>query len=244
VNTSVHANTKPLIGITSYVERATWGPWDAPAALVPLSYVGAVEDAGGRPVILPPIDEGVDEILDALHGIMFSGGADIDPKLYGADRHPETSGVRPDRDRSETELMKGALDRGIPMLAICRGMQLLNVVRGGDLEQHLPEVTGDDAHKQAPGVFTRHEVDVHPDSRLAAVLGNRSSVASHHHQAPARLGRGLQAAARASDGTIEAVEDPAARMVIGVLWHPEESEDRALFEALVHEAAVYSKERA
>lgn len=234
---------RPIVGITCYIERARWGPWDAPAALLPLSYVTAVEAAGGRALLVPPSAEGAAEIVEILHGIIFSGGSDLDPGLYGADRHPETSGVKSDRDRSETALMQRALERGLPMLAICRGMQLLNVVRGGNLEQHLPDRLNSVAHKVAPGRFSRHEVDVHPRSRLAAILGDGRSVPSHHHQAPVRLGRDLQVTATAPDGTIEAVEDPAARMVVGVLWHPEEGEDPALFEALVNEAAMYSKER-
>lgn len=234
---------RPVVGITSYVERAEWGPWDAPAALVPLTYVRAVETAGGRPLLVPPMADAVDETLDALDGIIFSGGADVDPDVYGARRHPETTGLRPDRDAAEMALMKGAFERNMPVLAVCRGMQLLNVARGGDLEQHLPERTGDGSHKQEAGVFSRHDVDIDPASRLAGIVGQRSVVASHHHQAPARLGEGLVAVARAPDETVEAIEDRTARLVLGVLWHPEESEDRALFEALVHEAELYRKER-
>ncbi|MGH2693653.1 MAG: gamma-glutamyl-gamma-aminobutyrate hydrolase family protein [Actinomycetota bacterium] len=232
---------RPLIGITCYVERARWSDWDTPTALIPHSYVTAVEHAGGRPLIVPPSDEAVSETLDALHGIVFSGGADLDPRLYEADRHPETGAAREDRDRSETSLMRGALERAMPMLAICRGMQLLNVVRGGDLEQHLPERTSEP--HSAPSEFTRHDIDIEDGSRLSAILGERSMVPSHHHQAPRRIGEGLRPVARAPDDTIEAVEDPGATFRVGVLWHPEEGEDRALFEALVNEAAIYAKER-
>jgi len=232
---------RPLIGITCYVERARWSDWDVPAALVPHSYVRAIEHAGGRPLMVPPSDAAVAETLDALHGIVFSGGADLDPRLYHAARHPETGVVREDRDRSETALMRGALERAMPMLAICRGMQLLNVVKGGDLEQHLPDRTNEP--HSAPGEFTRHDIEVEGGSRLGAILGDRHMVPSHHHQAPTRIGVGLRAVARAPDDTIEAVEDPAARFCMGVLWHPEEGEDRALFEALVNEATNYAKER-
>ena len=232
---------RSLIGITCYVEQARWSDWDTPAALIPYSYVRAVEHAGGRPLIVPPSDEVVAETLNALHGIVFSGGADLDPRLYDSDRHPETVVLREDRDRTETALMKGALERGMPMLAICRGMQLLNVVGGGDLEQHLPDRTSE-AHS-APGEFTRHDIAIDDGSRLRAILGGRQMVPSHHHQAPQRIGEGLRAVARAPDDTIEAVEDPAATFCVGVLWHPEEGKDRALFEALVNEATIYAKER-
>jgi putative glutamine amidotransferase len=234
---------RPIVGISSYVERAEWGPWTAPAALVPLTYVRAVDVAGGRPLVVPPMVNAVEETLDALDGIIFSGGADLDPDVYGAPRHPETTGLRPDRDAAEMALMKGALDRAMPVLAVCRGMQLLNVARGGDLEQHLPERTSGDAHRKELGAFSRHDVDIDPGSRLRGIIGDRSLVASHHHQAPGRLGKGLVAVARAPDTTVEAIEATDARLVLGVLWHPEEGEDRALFEALVNEAAIHRKER-
>jgi putative glutamine amidotransferase len=232
---------RPLISITSYVEQAQWLDWDTPAALIPHTYVRAVQRSGGRPVILPPSDDGVEETLDALDGIIFSGGADIEPSLYEAEPHPKTVVVRPDRDRSETALMKGAMERGMPMLAICRGMQLLNVVKGGDLEQHIPDRTGEE--HTAPGDFRRHDVHIVDGSKLCSVLGDRQNVPSHHHQAPGRIGEGLTAVAKASDDTIEAIEDPDAKFSVGVLWHPEEGEDRALFEALVAEAADYARER-
>lgn len=232
---------RPLIGITTYVERARWNDWDTHAALVPFAYVTAVGDAGGRPVLLPPSDEGVEETLAALHGIVFSGGADLDPDLYDSDRHPQTQIIRPDRDRSEMALMRGAMENGLPMLAICRGMQLLNVARGGDLEQHLPDRT--DQQHTAKGAFHRHDIDIDPESKLAGVLGDRQLVPSHHHQAPSRVGEGLKVVARAPDDTIEGIEDPGVTFCLGVLWHPEEAEDRALFEALVQEAAIYAKER-
>ncbi|CAN5579897.1 gamma-glutamyl-gamma-aminobutyrate hydrolase family protein [soil metagenome] len=226
----------PVIGITCYVEQASWGVWNAPAALIPMSYVRAVQVAGGRPFVVPPSDAAVDETLDALDGIVFSGGADLDPALYGADRHPETTGVRPDRDRSELPLLAAALDRDVPVLAICRGMQLLNVCRGGELIQHLDDAADGARHKQAPGLFARHEVAIAQESCLGQVLGDRAMVASHHHQAPGRLGRDLEAVAWAEDETIEGIEDRGQGFAVGILWHPEEDKDRALFEALVERA--------
>jgi putative glutamine amidotransferase len=235
---------RPIIGITSYAEDARWGVWDAPAALVPLAYVQAVEAAGGRPLIVPPSAEAVDETLEALDALLFSGGADLDPTSYGADAHPTTNDVRPERDGAELALLEAALARDMPVLAVCRGSQVLNVALGGDLVQHLPEVVGHEGHKQTPGVFTEHDVDVLPDTKLHRVLGEHAPVKSHHHQGYGRLGAGLEESARADDGTVEAIEDPSRRFTLGVLWHPEEGEDGALFRALVEEAARYRDERA
>jgi putative glutamine amidotransferase len=234
---------RPIVGITSYAEEARWGVWDAPAALIPLAYVRAVEAAGGRPLLVPPSADGVEETLDALDGLIFSGGADLDPASYGAEAHPETNGVRPDRDGAELALLEGALARNMPVLAVCRGSQVLNVARGGDLVQHLPEVVGHEGHKHTPGVFADHDVDVLPGTRLHEVVGEHAPVKSHHHQGYGRLGEGLREAARASDGTVEAIEDPSRRFALGVLWHPEEGEDAGLFRALVEEAQRYREER-
>jgi gamma-glutamyl-gamma-aminobutyrate hydrolase PuuD len=234
---------RPIIGITSYAEQARWGQWDLPAALIPLSYVHAIDAAGGRALLVPPSDNGVEETLDALDGILLSGGGDLDPATYGADPHEETAGVRAERDRSELALLQGALARDMPVLAVCRGSQVLNVVRGGDLVQHLPEVVGDQKHKETPGVFSEHDVEISSDSRLGRVVGERQTVKSSHHQGFGRIGDGLVVTARADDGTIEGIEDPSHRFALGVLWHPEEGEDAALFEALVEEARAYRASR-
>ena len=235
---------RPLIGITSYApERVSWGIWEVPAALVPLVYVNAISRSGGRPLVVPPVEDAIDETLEALDGMVFSGGEDIHPETYGAEPHPETTGVHEARDRAEIALLRAALERDMPVLAICRGSQVLNVARGGDLVQHLPDVVGDEKHKHTPGVFADHDVDVRGGSRLAAVLGERAPVKSHHHQGYGRLGAGLREAAWAEDGTVEALEDPSRRFALGVLWHPEEGEDMALFEALVAEAAEYRAAR-
>jgi putative glutamine amidotransferase len=235
---------RPVVGITSYApEQVSWGAWEVPAALVPLAYVDAIEHAGGRPVIVPPSDEGVEETLDALDGLLLSGGEDIDPTHYGADPHPETAGVRPDRDRAELALLQGALARDMPVLAVCRGSQVLNVARGGDLVQHLPEVVGHEQHKHTPGVFADHEVELKAESRVGELLGSRAPVKSHHHQGYGTIGDGLVEVAWAEDGTVEALEDPSKRFAVGVLWHPEEGEDFALFQRLVDEARAYRAER-
>ena len=223
-----------------------WGVWDLPAAVIPLAYVRAIESAGGRALLVPPSDEGIEETLDALDGILFSGGSDIGPGEYGQEAHPETNGVRPDRDRGELALLRAALERDMPVLAVCRGSQVLNVARGGDLVQHLPDVVDEKhkhLHKFTGGVFADHGVVVKDGTRLGALLGERAPVKSHHHQGFDRLGEGLVEAAWADDGTIEALEDPGKRFAVGVLWHPEEGEDAALFHALVDEARAYRAAR-
>jgi gamma-glutamyl-gamma-aminobutyrate hydrolase PuuD len=234
---------RPIIGITSYAETARWGAWECPAALIPLAYVRVVENAGGRPLLVPPSQEGVEETLDAVDGLIFSGGADLDPATYGAEAHPATNGVRPERDNAELTLLEAALARDMPVLAVCRGSQILNVARGGDLVQHLPDVVGTDTHKETPGVFSDHDVEVAAGTRLNELVGDRTPVKSHHHQGFGRIGEGLEESARAEDGTVEAIEDPSRRFALGVLWHPEEGEDAALFRALVDEALRYRAER-
>jgi putative glutamine amidotransferase len=234
---------RPLIGITAYADRVSWGVWDVPAAVIPLSYVRAVEHAGGRPLLVPPSEEGVEETLDGLDGLVFSGGSDLDPALYGAPPHPETNGVRPERDRAELALLEGALARDMPVLAVCRGMEVLNIARGGDLVQHLPDIIGDERHRHTPGVFADHDVELKPGSRVQQHLGDRAPVKSHHHQGVGQLGEGLVEVAWADDGTIEALEDTTRRFALGVLWHPEEGEDFALFAALVEEARAYREKR-
>jgi putative glutamine amidotransferase len=228
--------SKPVIGITTYLTQARWSYWDVEAALVPAAYVQAIERAGGRPVLIPPSEEAVDETLEAVGGLVFSGGADLDPQLYAQEPHPATFGVMPERDRAELALLDAALARDLPVLAVCRGSQVLNVALGGDLVQHLPDVVGDEKHKHTPGTFADHDVTLEPGTRLAQLLGDRAPVKSHHHQGFGRLGQGLRVGARAEDGTIEAVEEPRRRFAVGVLWHPEAGEDLKLFEELVRAA--------
>jgi putative glutamine amidotransferase len=235
--------SRPLIGITTYAEEASFGVWRMPSALIPLDYVDAIERAGGRPMLIPPSELGVAETLDALDGLVFTGGADVDPSLYGAEAHPTTDTPQTRRDAGELALLTAALERDMPTLAICRGFQLLNVARGGDLVQHLPDTGGNDEHKQVPGMFVQHSVDVKEGTRLAGMVDERSEVASHHHQGVGRLGDGLVEAAWADDGTLEGVEDPSLRFAVGVQWHPEAGEDEALFTSLVEEARAYRASR-
>ena len=225
---------RPLIGITSYVEQARWGVWDTRAALVPYAYVQRVEAAGGRAVLGPPSPE-PDEILRVLDGLLLAGGADLDPALYGATAHAETAGLRPDRDAGETRLLDAALAQDLPLLGICRGMQLMAVHAGGHLHQHLPELVGHEGHRPSPGVYGEHGVRVDSASRLGAILGDRVEVRSYHHQGVTDAGK-LTVTAWAEDDTIEAVEDPGHRFAIGVLWHPEVGTDPRIFEALVSAA--------
>jgi gamma-glutamyl-gamma-aminobutyrate hydrolase PuuD len=234
---------KPVVGITTYLTRATFGSWEEDTALVPADYVRAIERAGGRALLVPPSENAIEETLDALDGVVFSGGADLDPELYGQEPHPETKGVQGERDRGELALLQAALARDMPVLAVCRGSQVLNVALGGDLVQHLPEVVGDEKHKHTPGEYADHNVDVDPDTRLGSLIGDRAPVKSHHHQGFGRLGEGLRESARAEDGTLEALEDPSRRFALGVLWHPEAGEDMRLFEALVEESRAYREER-
>jgi gamma-glutamyl-gamma-aminobutyrate hydrolase PuuD len=235
---------RPVVGITSYSEEEVrWGPWTEPAALVPLSYVRAVERAGGRPLIVPPGEDGIEETLAALDGIIFSGGNDLDPGLYEADPHPETDAVQEERDRAEMALLAAALERDMPVLAVCRGSQALNVARGGDLVQHLPDALGQDEHRPIRGEWAEHTVRLEPESKVGSLLGPQTPVKSHHHQGYGRIGEGLRVTGWAEDGTIEALEDPSKRFAVGVLWHPEEGEDGALFEQLVEEARRYREER-
>jgi putative glutamine amidotransferase len=234
----------PVVGVTTYLTRAQWGVWDVEAALLPAAYVTSVQRAGGCALLVPPGDD-VEDVLDRMDGLIFSGGSDLDPELYGQEAHAETKGVVTERDRFELELLRAALARDLPVLAVCRGSQVLNVARGGDLEQHLPDVVGDEKHKHTPGVFADHAVHVDEASRLAGIVGrNAAPVKSHHHQGYGRIGEGLREVAWAEDGTVEALEDPSASFVVGVLWHPEEGEDSGLFEALVSEARRYREERA
>lgn len=234
---------QPLVGITTYLTPAQFGAWEVDTALVPADYVNAVERAGGRALLVPPSERGIEEALDALDGLVFSGGSDLDPQSYGQEVHPETKGVVAERDRAELALLQAALARDMPVLAVCRGSQVLNVALGGDLVQHLPEVVGDHKHKHTPGEFADHDVELDPDSKLGSLLGARAPVKSHHHQGLGRVGSGLREVARAEDGTLEAIEDPSRRFALGVLWHPEAGEDQRLFEALVEEARAYRRGR-
>jgi gamma-glutamyl-gamma-aminobutyrate hydrolase PuuD len=231
----MNAVSRPVVGITTYRETARWGVWNCPAVLVPADYVRQVSGAGGVPVLLPPIADDV-EVLDRLDALVLAGGADVDPARYGADRSPRTGPAAGDRDDAELALLAAALERDLPVLAVCRGLQLLAVLRGGTLVQHLPDVVGSDVHVPAPGTYGDNAVSIVPGSRLAGLVGTGATWACHHHQAVDRLGEGLTAVAWAQDGTVEAAELDGARFVIGVQGHPEVGDDARLFAGLVDAA--------
>lgn len=228
-----------LVGVTTYRQEATWGPWRRPAALAPAAYVDCVAAAGGRPLLLPPAqgpgaaDDSAAAVVDALDALVLVGGGDVDPARYGAVADAATGGVNRERDDSELALVAAALAAGLPVLAVCRGLQILNVHLGGTLVQHLPDVVGHRGHQPETGCFGPTEVRTEPGSRVAAVMGSTATVACSHHQAVDALGRGLVVTARAADGVVEAVELPSAPFVVGVEWHPEEDGDVRLFRALI-----------
>ncbi len=229
-----------LIGVAAAIERARWTVWDQPALLTPLSYVQALQRAGAMVIALPPdpaIAAEPDAALDLLDGLMLAGGSDIDPDFYGAPRHPLTVGTEPTRDSFEIALVLRALDRDLPVLGICRGMQLINVARGGTLLQDLPERFGHDDHRRVAGSFVgaEHLVRLAPGSLAAAAAGEEvHTTLSHHHQGVDRVGDGLVVSGRSClDDLPEAIEDPTRGFALGVQWHPEADERSKLIGALV-----------
>ncbi len=234
---------RPLIGVCAAVENAHFGVWkDEPAVLLPLSYARAIHGAGGMVAMLPPdrrATEDPNELLDRLDALVLGGGADIDPESHGAEAHPETVGTNPDRDRFEIALARGALERGIPLLGVCRGMQILNVACGGTLDQHLPDRLGHERHRPVPGSWAEHDVRIEPGSLAARAAGTELlTVKSHHHQGVDAIGDSLAASAWATDDeSVEAIESANGGFVLGVLWHPEEDPADAVFPSLVSRAA-------
>ena len=223
------------------VEGVRFGVWDEVAAFLPYAYARAVQRAGGLALMLPPdpaVAERPDEVLDRIDALVAAGGCDVDPASYGAtERHPETGATTPERDAFEIALLRAAIDRDMPVLGICRGMQMLNVARGGALVQHLPDVVGHEDHRHTPGKFADHEVRLEPGSLAARVVGReREPVKSHHHQALDGLGDGVVATGwSVDDDVVEAIELPERRFAVGVLWHPEEDEQSRVLQALVEE---------
>jgi gamma-glutamyl-gamma-aminobutyrate hydrolase PuuD len=241
----------PLIGISTYVADASWGSWTRRSAVLPESYYELVAAAGGRPVLLPPTHTsesgpgtGAAEVVASLDGLLLTGGGDVDPAAYGQAPSPMVAGVNDVRDQSERALLEAALAADLPVLAVCRGCQVLNVALGGTLHQHLPDVVGHSVHRTAPLVFGEVEVATAPGSAASSVFGPHPTVLCSHHQSVDRLGTGLVATAHAADGVIEAVELPSSRFVLGVQWHPEEGGDGRPFAALVAAAAAYHQGRA
>lgn len=225
---------RPVVGVTTYLEHATFGIWETEAVVLQRAYVESVRAAGGNAVLLPPIGDWRPETIGWLDALVLAGGADIDPARYGQAPHPTTGTPGPERDAAEFALVEAALALGTPVLAVCRGMQVLNVALGGTLHQHTPERVGTTDHQPEVAMFGKIELSVRPGTRLAAILGTQTQVACHHHQSVDRLGAGLAISAVAADGTVEAVELEGEGFVLGVQSHPEQNiDDTRLFAALV-----------
>jgi putative glutamine amidotransferase len=222
---------RPLVGVSTYLEdRVRWGVWDLPAAVLPAGYHQLVQRAGGLAILLPPdAPEAADAVVARLDGLVIVGGPDVDPGRYGAERAPETGPPAPARDGWELSLIGAALEREVPLLGICRGMQMLNVARGGTLLQHMDQP----GHRGAPGEFAHHEVKPVPGTLLEDVLPEPVTVPTYHHQAVDVVGQGLTVCAYAADGTVEGIELPGPSFALGVEWHPEEGDDVRVMRALV-----------
>jgi putative glutamine amidotransferase len=229
------------VGICAAVERVCWGPWEEIVTMAPRSYASAVQAAGALALLLPPDDVAAtapDSLLDRIDALILAGGSDVDPASYGARPHPETSGTWPERDRFELGLVHRALERELPVLGICRGMQILNVACGGTLVQHLPDLVGHSEHRHTPGAFRDHEVRLAPGSLAARAVGTeRLTVKSHHHQGIDEPGEGVRASGwSVADEVVEAVEVSQHPFALGVLWHPELDERSRIVAALVEAA--------
>ncbi|MDR2255790.1 MAG: gamma-glutamyl-gamma-aminobutyrate hydrolase family protein [Arthrobacter sp.] len=237
----------PIIGVTTYLERAQTGVWDVQASFLPKVYIDAVTDAGGIAVLLPPqpgSPEAAAAVVGRLDGLIVSGGADVDPALYGQAAHPRTGAPRVDRDAWETALLLAAAAADVPYLGICRGAQVLNVARGGTLHQHLPDLVGDERYQPGVAQFGTEPVSVDAGTALAALIGDGVDARVYHHQAIDAVGEGLLVTARSADGVIEAIEDPDARFGVAVQWHPEEdATDRRLFAGLVAAAQAFARQK-
>jgi putative glutamine amidotransferase len=242
---------RPRIGLCTALERARWSVWDTRAALLPYSYAEAVQRAGGLALMLPPDPAAVAEpdlLLDLVDGLLLAGGADMDPAGYGAAPHPATVGSVPERDAFELALAARALERDLPFLGICRGMQVMNVARGGTLTPHLPDDLGHEDHRRRLGTFdgADHDVRLAAGSLAARAAGEEvHPTKSHHHQGVERIGDGLQVTGWATlDELPEALEVPGNRFALGVQWHPEADADSPLIAALVAEARARVEQKA
>jgi len=241
---------RPVIGLCTALERARWSVWDQEAVLLPRSYVDAVQRAGAIALLLPPDPAAVrdpDTLLDLIDGLLLAGGADMDPASYGAAQHASTVGTVPERDAFELALTRRAIERDMPFLGICRGMQVMNVAHGGTLTQHLPEDYGHEDHRRSLGSFDNadHDVRLAHDSLAARVAREElHGTKSHHHQGVERVGDGLEVTGWATiDDLPEALEVPGNRFALGVQWHPEVDETSPLIAGLVEEARAYREER-
>lgn len=243
-------SSRPIIGLTSYLEQAQTGVWDLPASFLPKIYFEAVTDAGGIAVLLPPqpVDSEIAaSIIQGLDGLILTGGKDVDSARYGQEAHPTADVPRKDRDAFEDALLRAAIEQNLPFLGICRGAQVLNVTLGGTIIQHLPDVIGSTRYSAGGGTFLVNDVEVEPESTLASLLGGDRSVSvkSYHHQAIDELAEGLIVTGRSDDGIIQAVELPSVDFGVAVQWHPEEDakQDARLFDGVVAAAARYRERR-
>ena len=235
---------RPVIGICSYLETMRWGAWEDRAAMVPAGYLGAVQRAGGLAVLLPPDPEATrdpDPVLDLLDGLILAGGVDVDPATYGATPLPTTDPPNTERDAFELALARRALERDLPLLGICRGMQVMNVAAGGTLHQHVDNPI----HRRTLGQFVDHEVRLEDGSLAARAAGETVHPSkSHHHQAVDALGEGFVVTGRSPEDDLpEAIEDPERRYALGVQWHPEADETSRLIGSLVSEARAAASTR-
>ncbi len=232
----------PVVGLTTYRQAATWGVWQASADLLPTEYAVAVETAGGVPLLLPPVSlpAAARTVVSRIDALVVSGGADVDPGAYGAQPHPRTAGWQPDRDQWELALLTAADEMGLPVLGICRGMQLMAVHAGGTLDQHTPDLVGHETHSPGGDTYGTVEVETEPGSRLARLVGPRVEVSCHHHQSVASH-PGFRAVARASDGTVEAMEAAGERYRLAVQWHPETRVEIGLMAGLIDAARTYAE---
>ena len=236
--------TAPVIGLTTYREDAAWGVWRQRADVLPTAYAAAVEATGGVPVLLPPVGQAgaADAVVARLDGLVISGGADVDPGRYDASPHPRTAGWRPDRDAWESALLDAADAAGLPVLGVCRGMQLMAVHAGGRLDQHTPDLVGHERHSPGADEYGEIEVSTTTGTRVSTLVGDRLAVNCHHHQS-VQTHPGFVAAARAADGTLEAMEAPGDRFCVAVQWHPETAADVGLLAGLLRAAASYAAAR-
>jgi putative glutamine amidotransferase len=237
---------RPAIGICAAVTDASWGVWNLPAALLPLDYITAIQRAGGLALMIAPdpvLAADPDGLLARIDGLILAGGNDMDPASYGAEPHPATNGIVPERDAFELALTRRAVELDMPVLGICRGMQVLNVALGGTLLQHLPERLGHEQHRRVSGSFvgSDHDVRLQSDSLAALAAGEDLHAAkSHHHQGVDVIGEGLRVTGHSTlDELAEAIESPAHRFVLGVQWHPEADERSRIIDALVRDADHY-----
>jgi putative glutamine amidotransferase len=245
--TGAAASPRPLVALTCYAEPASWGVWrDVPAVLVPEGYVRSLRDAGAEVVLLPPqerlSDADADRLVALFDALVVAGGPDVDPARYGQSAHAAVQSSRPDRDDAELALVRAAVRVDLPLLGVCRGMQVMAVAAGGTLQQHLPDVVGTQAHSPGPATYGWNRVDTVAGTRTAELIGAQLEVPCYHHQGVATH-PGYEVSARSQDGVTEAMEDPTSRFRLGVQWHPEAGTDLRLFTAVVEAAQPRASER-